>query len=211
LALCVILFGCTTRSTDSGAAAKSKTATAVDSISLDSCVRLDRSASRQSIGLESGDTLPERHPGSWSVTRRVESHLFDIDIPAASQSKPVDPDGIEISSLPLCRFFCDLTVSFSADSTSLDAYVARMRIVDTTDNPDAADWIPGPPRELTIHGQRALYMDRPCGDCTSGYVMLWRKGAVATLEYSIDDREGDQPGLVCRLLRVAYTFRWRDA
>jgi hypothetical protein len=51
-------------------------------------------------------------------------------------------------------------------------------------------------------------MSTPCGDCTSGEIVTKRGRTVAYIAYSIDDRDGYQPGLICRFARVASTFAW---
>jgi hypothetical protein len=53
-------------------------------------------------------------------------------------------------------------------------------------------------------------METTCGDCTSGQVVVKRGFDVAHIGYSLDDRDGYHPGVMCRLARVATTFRWME-
>jgi hypothetical protein len=175
----------------------------------DSCAKHDAAARTQ----QSMDTtpLPPRQGGSWTVTRRVRLDEFSLGIPVVARARSRDAHGAYwVDSLPGCRFFCALEITFARDSTtgSLESYIAARRMVDTTSNPDAADGQPGPPRYVTFGTQRAALMETRCGDCTSGEVLFFRAGQVARLAWSIDDREGFQPGLVCRLQRMASTFEW---
>jgi hypothetical protein len=39
-------------------------------------------------------------------------------------------------------------------------------------------------------------------------VIVRRGNTVAHIGYSLDDRDGYHPGVMCRLARVATTFRW---
>jgi hypothetical protein len=55
---------------------------------------------------------------------------------------------------------------------------------------------------------RGELRDVPCGDCNSAEVVLQRGQRLVLLEFSLDDREGYQPGIMCRLARVASTYRW---
>ena len=209
LAFCLILCACQARKERDNGTAKANGAPSADSIGLDSCARLDLDATPQNVAAEVREPLPVPRSGSWRATKRVVFAQFSIDIPNVSAARPLDA-AIEIDSFPSCRFFCDLTIQVFRDTTTLDAYVARMRVVDTTNNPDGADWAPGLPHELRMNGLRAVYMARPCGDCTSGFIVLSRSGSIAEMEYSLDDREGTQPGIECRIMRVASTFRWRE-
>lgn len=54
-------------------------------------------------------------------------------------------------------------------------------------------------------------MDEPCGDCGAITVAAIHKGQIVEFNLSIDDREGHQPGLECRMIRVATSARWPDS
>jgi hypothetical protein len=55
---------------------------------------------------------------------------------------------------------------------------------------------------------RGALIDVFCGDCNSAEIMVSRGQRTAILEFSIDDRDGYQPGIMCRLARVASSYRW---
>jgi hypothetical protein len=175
----------------------------------DSCARLDTAARAQRTAERA--PLPPQRAGSWTDTHKVTLDAFSLAIPLVARARPRDAhDAYWIDSLPGCRFICALEVTFERDSTtgSLESYITARRTVDTTSNSDAADWIPQAPQYVSFRGRRAAIMETVCGDCTSGEVLFFRTGQIARLAYSIDDREGFQPGLICRLQRMAGTFEW---
>jgi hypothetical protein len=175
----------------------------------DTCAKLDTAARRQATTEIA--PLPPRQAGAWTVTRKVTLDAFSLEIPVVARARSRDAHGVYwVDSLPRCRFFCALEITFARDSTtrSLESYIAARRMIDTTANPDAADWQPQPPHYVTLGGKRAALMETTCGDCVSGEVLFFRSGQVARLAWSTDDREGFQPGLVCRLQRMAGTFEW---
>ena len=183
-----------------------------DTTGLDSCARLDAGARRQANASLPEDALPSPRPGSWADAKRVTLDSFSIEIPAVARARTRDEDGSYwVDSLPTCRFFCALQITFSHDSTGrgLDAYADALRTVDSTAGEDAKDWLPGPPSPITVDGDAGIRMETACGDCTSGEIVVMRDRRIATIAYNIDDRDGYQPGLVCRLERVARTFKWR--
>ena len=45
-------------------------------------------------------------------------------------------------------------------------------------------------------------------DVRAGEIVAIRNRTVAHLAYNLDDRNGYQPGLVCRVVRAASTFHW---
>jgi hypothetical protein len=55
---------------------------------------------------------------------------------------------------------------------------------------------------------RGELMELPCGDCNSAEILVARGRRTAILEFSIDDRDGYQPGIMCRMARVASSYRW---
>jgi hypothetical protein len=182
-----------------------------DTITLDSCASLDRQARAQNRMPEPGDTVPPPKAGSWTDVKQVSLDSFSIEVPRVASVRPRDAHGSYwITDLPTCRYFCAIQVTLTHDSLgqTVNEYVARLRVVDTTENPDAVDWIPGPPRAVNVHGDQGLMMETACGDCTAGQIVLIRNRTIAHLSYSLDDRDGYQPGLMCRLARAASTFQW---
>jgi hypothetical protein len=184
---------------------------ASDTISLDSCARLDRESRPMNAVHEPYEDIPKPHPGSWKSVKRIVRDGFSLEVPMVATFGAAGSEGAyAITGFPGCRYYCDITVSLEsvAPTMTLDQYVAKRRLVDTTTNPDAADWIPGPPREISVHGERGLLMEIPCGDCTGGEIVTLHDAKIMSINYTLDDREGQQPGLECRLTRVATTFEW---
>ena len=200
------------------AATSSMAGVVLDSIALDSCARLDRNSRPQNVVRTPDDALPPPHPGSWSDTRRVVLDSFSLDIPRGAEAGRRDHrrfgGGVfhVITGLPSCRYDCSLAVDFLVDvaGMGLDAYVAGLQIDSSSPNHVAHGQLPGPARAVKVDGSRGMLMDTPCGDCTSGELLLMRNRTIARVEFSLDAREGYQPGLVCRLERVATSFRWLD-
>jgi hypothetical protein len=182
-----------------------------DTLALDSCVRLDREGRAQNAEPVVGERVPAPNAGSWNAVKRVTGNGFSIEVPTVTVRDSTH-GSYSITGFPGCRYFCSLDVALEigAARETVDQYVARLRIIDTVNNPDAADWIPGPPRVVSVQGERGLMMETPCGDCTAGEIVIARETHVARISYNLDDREGDQPGLMCRLARTAASFRWQD-
>jgi hypothetical protein len=181
-------------------------------VRLDSCTTLDSAARPQDRVLEAGETVPLPHPGTWETVKRVSLDSFSIEVPTvATVSAANAHDSHWISGLPGCRYSCGMEIILERDSVSrsLDQYVASLRVVDTTTNPDAADWVPGPPRVISVGGERGLIMETSCGDCMSGQAVVKRGRTIAHIMYSLDVRDY-QPGLMCRMARIATTFQWRS-
>ena len=208
LAAAMVLSACTPR--DEPRKTATATARGLPAVgATDSCAGYDKAARPQQTAEMTA--LPPARAGSWTVTRKITLDSFSLEIPEVARIHPRDAHGVYwVDSLPDCRFFCALEITFERDSTtqSLESYIAARRTVDTTGNPDAADWQPGPPRYVSFGGRRAAVMETACGDCASGEVLFSQSGAVARLAWNIDDREGFQPGLACRLEKVAGTFQW---
>jgi hypothetical protein len=186
-----------------------------DSISLDSCARLDNKSRPQGRVLQPGETINPIKAGSWSATRVVQAERFTIEVPVVvSELRIVALDRGDsryaLDGFPGCRYYCSLAVTFQHDSAraGAEAYVSRIRDEHEKAGDDAADWAPGPWHPMTVDGQLAGIVDIPCGDCTTRSVYTARADTIAEIELSIDDREGFQPGLACRLARVAQTFQW---
>ncbi len=185
---------------------------AQDTVSLDSCATLDAKSAPQRRVLEPGETVPPPHQGSWTATKPAGLDSFRIIIPTVARTRLDSTRGSYfISELPGCRYFCGLEIDFIQDSVDrpLEDYAATLRIVDTAEDPDAELWRPGTPRPIRLTHADGLIMETPCGDCTSGQIIVKRGHTIAHIGYFLDDRDGFQPGLVCRLVRTASTFAWR--
>jgi hypothetical protein len=179
----------------------------------DSCASLDTLAHGQNSALAPGESIPPRHPGSWSETRRVSAGAFTLDVPKLTAIGRTDSAHVAMYGFPDCRFFCSLSVTLVQDSAdqSLDAYVAGLRPGRSPPDPDQDSDSRGAPQPLYVGQEPAVIMEMPCGDCTSREVVTRRGRRVARIDFGIDDRDGFQPGIMCRLTRVATTFRWADA
>lgn len=152
------------------------------------------------------------HPGSWRATKRFGGKEFSLLIPAvATMAFQKNDQQYWITGLPQCHYFCALTVRLSDKRAALglDSVVAQRRFEDSANNdPDLTAYEPGPATRLTIGDAPALLLEANCGDCTGGTVFVARGARVGAIEYNVDDREGYQPALVCRLVAIAKTFRW---
>jgi hypothetical protein len=206
-------LACSASATDRGLERTPARVAALDTIPLDSCAALDHFATAQQRVREPGEVIPEPHSGSWADVRRLSLGAVSIDVPNGITLGRWDSTTIAMYDFPTCRFFCALSITLVRDSASrsLDAYAASLRAVDTAADPNASRDLPGPPRPLTVGPERGLLMTTPCGDCTSSEVVVTRAHTVAHIGYSIDDRDGYQPGVMCRLTRAATSFRWIDA
>ncbi len=186
-----------------------------DSVSLDSCARLDKRARAQGRVFQPGESIPPTKPGSWSVTRAEQAIRFTIEVPSATDGMRLveHPGGETIYSIlgfPSCRYDCSLSVAFHKDSAcaSAEGYVARQRSAYDSTNEESAAWAAASWRALTVDGRPGGIVEIPCGDCTSRSVYTARADIIAEIQLSVDDRDGYQPGLLCRLARVAQTFQW---
>lgn len=204
-----VVVGCSSRRADRHSA-KADVGLAEDSIALDSCARLDRLAAPQRSVLQPGEVIPAPHPGVWTDVKRLNFGAVSIEVPTTTTLGRTDSVFVAVFNFPTCRYFCSISIALVHDSTnrSLDAYVASFRSVDTVADPDAER--PGPPRAIRVGSDRGFIMDMPCGDCGSEDLVVKRGSTIARISSSIDDREGHQPGVECRLTRVATTFRWID-
>jgi len=184
---------------------------AADSIALDSCARLDRDARTQRRVPQAGEAISPPREGSWLATRIAATPRFTIELPAAASPLRLTPDsGFATDSFPGCRYSCIVSVRFRRDSLHEGAggYVDRLRRDAIASGEDGADWAFGPSRRMHVDGKGAVLVDVPCGDCSSASVYVSRGDTLAEITYSIDDREGYQPGIACRLARVARSFQW---
>ena len=208
LLACAVIVGCSTRPDRRPVQADGETA--ADSIPLDSCAKLDQLGTPQARVLQPGEVIPGPQPGSWADVKRVAFGAFSIEVPAVTTLGRIDSAFVSVVDFPTCRYFCGINVDLVHDSvyTSLDAYVAHWRDLDTVGDPDAER--SGPPRPIRVGPDRGLVMETPCGDCGSEDLIVKRGNTVAHISFSMDDREGNQPGVRCRLTRAATTFRWID-
>jgi len=55
-----------------------------------------------------------------------------------------------------------------------------------------------------------MFVEEFCGDCTKFAIYSVSDDWMAHIEYSIDDRDGDNPELQHRLETVLRSFRWRS-
>lgn len=195
---------------DDGHARSAAIARAADTIALDSCAKLDRLAAPQLRVLQPGETIPAPHAGSWDNVKRLNLGIGTIDVPSSTTLGRTDSTFVAVVDFPTCRYFCDISITLVRDSVnrSLDDYVASFRAVDTTDPNDEP---PGPPRPFRVGPDTGRMMEMPCGDCGGSDIVVKRGNTVAHIGYNLDDREGHQPGIECRLTRAAATFRWLDS
>jgi hypothetical protein len=208
--IAVLLASSPTRTAHSANKGDASVATA-DTISLDSCVSLDRLARTPKGMPELGDKVPPPNPGTWTDVKRVALDSFSIEIPRVASVRHRDAHGSYlITDLPTCRYSCAIEVSLSHDfiGKTVDDYVARLPVADDTGNPATADGIVGTPKAVTVDGNKGLMIQTDCGDCIAGEIVAIRNRTVAHLAYNLDDRNGYQPGLVCRVVRAASTFHW---
>ncbi len=208
LACLISLLACSTKATDRAPDGKPSLVAAIDSISLDSCATLDRQSHPQARVLAPGETIPAPLPGSWSEVKRLSAGPYSLVVPRTTTVARPDSTVVAIFDFPGCRFFCALNVGLVDDSLdrSLDAYVASQRVADSAADPGAVADIGPPPTPIHLGQQRGLIMDGDCGDCTERDIIVRRGRRVAHIGLSIDDRDGYQPGIMCRMTRVATTF-----
>ena len=195
-------------------ATRHPTASASDSLALDSCTRLDTRARPQNRVRQPGETDPPARAGSWTDTRIDATSRFTLEVPSATSTvRQLSESSFAIDEFPSCRYSCSLQVSLHRDSTAggASAYVDRLRTAAFSGDAEDSAWAPGPTRYLTIDGLPAVLVETPCGDCNSASVFAARGDTVVELQYFVDDREGYQPGIACRLARVAQTFQWAAA
>jgi len=187
-----------------------ETAAKGDTISLDSCAKLDEKAYPQSRVLEPGEVIPPPSPGSWTTEKRVTIDSTELVIPVVAKVSTGDAHTYYVSDLPGCSYFCAVAVTFVTDSLdrTLVEYRATLRNVDLIKDPDAAMGVPGPSRPIRLARSDGLIMETPCGDCNSEQILTKHGRTIASIAFSLDDREGFQPGLMCRLARVASSFAW---
>lgn len=184
--------------------------TPIDSIPLDSCARLDAAARPQNRVREAGDVDPIPTAGSWTETIEVHDSAGRLSVPKAAtvEYRPNPHYSMVVRALPGCRYSCSVSVAYGTDlRPSLSVPTDSAPAADST-SVDADDWQPGPARPILMGSDRGQMMELPCGDCNSAEILLTRGQRRAILEFSIDDRDGYQPGIMCRMARVASSYRW---
>ena len=183
---------------------------AIDSIALDSCAGLDRLGRPPVRILEPGEVIPPPHPGSWTDVKRLRLGALSMDVPAGTMFGRTDSAFVALFEFPTCRYLCSVSIALTHDTAdrSLDAYVEGLRTLDTIADPDAERDRPGPPRAIRVGPERGLLMEIPCGGCGTTDLVIKQGRTVARISSSVDDREGFQPALMCRLVRATATVRW---
>jgi len=173
-------------------------------------------ASLDSTQFRPGFGLP--HLGSWTSVKTFEAERFTIAYPASAKAelRHGDEPGMRmllISELPACRWPCFVSVQTWRDSTNvgLADYVHRHTHPDTSGgHADAADYAARLIDSIPLGGSPAMFVEEFCGDCTKFAIYSVSDDWMAHIEYSIDDRDGDNPELQHRLETVLRSFRWRS-
>ena len=194
-----------------GAPAMDRTGAPIDSIPLDSCARLDAAARPQQRVREPGEVDPIPAAGSWTETVVVQDSAGRLSVPktASVTYRPNPHYSMVVNAFPGCRYSCSLSVRYAAVAPRSDrSPPADSAAAPESPNADADEWQPGPPRPISMGSDRGELSDQPCGDCTSAEILLTRGQRRAILEFGIDDRDGYQPGIKCRMARVASSYRW---
>jgi hypothetical protein len=182
-------------------------------VPLDSCERLDAESHAQLRVFAPGESLPAPHRGSWTNTKPVDIEGMRLTVPASVAIDPPNHERVHaLWEFPTCRFSCALFIHVTPDSShhGLDGYLAQLHNASPSEPGEPPD-VPGPPRFLIIDHERAAYMETPCGDCTSALIVALHGGRIFHFNITLDDQEGYQPGLMCRLSRVVTTARWTAA
>jgi hypothetical protein len=176
----------------------------LDSIPLDSCTRLDTAARPQNRVPQPGEVDPPPAGGNWTETVEVHDSLGRLAVPKSAivSYRPNGHYSLSVGGMPGCRYSCGVSVTYVT--------VAPRPAVSPPANPDEDDWQPGPPRPIVMGSDHGELREVPCGDCNSAEIVLSRGQRRAVLEFSLDDREGYQPGIMCRLARVASSYRWSE-
>jgi hypothetical protein len=199
------------RDTDTARDSAKHPVTFSTAVSLDSCERIDAQARAQLRVFAPGESLPPPHPGSWTATKPVDIEDLRLDVPLGVEVNPPNREHVHaLWDFPGCRFACSLSVLAISDSghAGLDHYLGQLHSVSDAEPGDETSDVPGPSRFLTIDHERAAYMDTPCGDCTSALIVTIHAGRIFNFNLTLDDQEGYQPGLMCRLARVVASARW---
>jgi hypothetical protein len=183
-------------------------------VPLDSCVARDKFAIIQPLDASRpNDTLDSPHPGSWTDLQVVGTDRYTLTIPAVAIWQRSHEEGVwSANDFPLCRYWCSVSVTIEPDSTGggVAGSVTRIRADYSPIESENLIGSPGPSIPIRVGPLKGTRLDMPCGDCGSIYILAGRGKELARIEINIDDREGFTPGLTCRLLRVAQSFRFRE-
>jgi hypothetical protein len=168
--------------------------------------------------MEYGMGVPS--PGSWTPTTVHEDSLFTIEYPASAkvERRPADTTRgrpypqLIISPLPECRWTCGLTIVVRPDSTRdrLARVIAEVRKPKSPDEEEMAEGPASVVDTLPFGPDPAVHFSNYCGDCAQYEFMTTHFRWMATIEYSLDDREGYNPALLAKIDGVIRTFRWRQ-
>lgn len=186
-----------------------------DTISLDSCARLDREGIKADSAIFFPDQpIPPVRTGDWNDIKRATADRFTIDVPNVASIVRRKSDGsYRITDFPGCISYCDITIVLENDSVSrsLDNYIANSATWDSMKKHPPIHGGPRPAQDINVGGEQArVFYTAGCPDCQDGQIFAKRDRTVAHISYLVGDINGFQPGLVCRVKRVASTFQWRD-
>src|SRR6476469_9524770 len=121
-----------------------------DTISLESCARLDRGAIPVDSSIFFPDQpLPPVRRGEWDDIKRIKADRFTIDVPDVASVVRRKSDGAYfINDFPGCRGNCDITIVLKSESgsRSLDDYIATLALWDTLKRRAPIDGRPIPPQ-----------------------------------------------------------------
>jgi hypothetical protein len=158
-------------------------------------------------------------PGSWTPTTVYQDSLFSIEYPASATIEHQPPatyyspsyPQLVIGPLPECRWRCELRIMVHRDSTRdpLARIVAQTRAPKTRDEEGMAEGPQSLIDSMPFGPDRAVHFTNYCGDCGDYEFMTTHSPWVATIRYTLDDREGYNPALLARIAAVVRTFRWR--
>ena len=167
-------------------------------------------------GPEPGSGKP--YPGGWTPTAVYEDSLFTIEYPASATIKREAPDAsrghpyprLIVAPLPDCKWHCQLTITVHRDSVRgriamLVAELSKPKSRDDDEMPEGPEAIID---TLPFGPDPALHFS-DSGDCGQYEFLTTHAPWVATIEYSLDDREGYNPALLKNIDGVVRTFRWR--
>lgn len=176
-----------------------------------------QAAALSDTGAEAGWGKP--YPGSWTPTAVYEDSLFRIEYPASATIERQAPDArtghpyprLIIARLPDCKWHCQLTITVHRDSVR-DRLAMLVAELSTPKSRDDDEMPEGPERlidSLPFGPDRAIHVSDYCGDCGQYEFITTHAPWVATIEYSLDDREGYNPALIKKIDGAVRTFRWR--
>jgi hypothetical protein len=149
------------------------------------------------------------HPGNWTPTTVYEDSLFTIEYPASAkvQREPADTTRsrwypqLVIEPLPECRWTCRLTIVVRRTSNPdlLRRLIAEVKRPKTRDEEEMAEGPKSVIDTLPFGADPAVHFSDYCGDCGQFEFMTTHGPWVATIEYSLDDREDYNPALLAKI------------